>query len=358
MATIGTMVVGLVAKTTQFEQGMKRAQSSLGSFEKTVRALSPATARFFMLLKNGAIAGAAAYAVKGLADALTAASIATRKGESGMLAFAKTLPLVGGFVSSFHAAYLELSGINEQLEIATQKTAAMGSFSDIAQSVADKAATSTGNESTDKKNQASIDKRKQIEALDKAYQEYAKAASSAGYAEMSVFDEKLKAMKAINAEYERQVGMIESSAAAKQKERNAEYAYEHGGKQNEQAMSIQLDLMSRIDDMKRQQSGMSQFRSGLLMQMEQMGLGTKYTEDKDLLKIIDEYERIQKEMEVKPEIKKTTPGDASFREVRSSAVSVAGLSIGGTLDKQAETNRLLEEQNQLLRQMNANMVMN
>jgi hypothetical protein len=58
------------------------------------------------------------------------------------------------------------------------------------------------------------------------------------------------------------------------------------------------------------------------------------------------------------EVKKKSLGDASSRQIRSSLVSVTGLSTGGVIDKQDTTNQLLQEQNRILRELGNNIRMN
>ncbi len=62
--------------------------------------------------------------------------------------------------------------------------------------------------------------------------------------------------------------------------------------------------------------------------------------------------------ELEDAARRTTPGSASAREIRSSLVSVSGLSMGGVIDKQDTTNQLLQEVNRNLRELKNDIRMN
>jgi len=105
MATAGSVVVNLIANTANFTRGMNTASKKLSGFERSFRSV-----------KSTLTAGAIGYTVKGVADGFTEVSKALRSGEDALYAFARALPVVGAIAESFYNLYLEIGGVNKQLE--------------------------------------------------------------------------------------------------------------------------------------------------------------------------------------------------------------------------------------------------
>lgn len=85
----------------------------------------------------------------------------------------------------------------------------------------------------------------------------------------------------------------------------------------------------------------------------------EYAKARDIIKEIRDLTERRAEM-LKPEDIAVSPtiGAATAQQLRSQVVSVAGLQVGGVVDKQDTTNQLLQEQNRLTRELISDIRMN
>ena len=366
MANAGTIVVGLIARTENFINGMKKSQGALNDFNKS-----------FNNVKSMLSAGAIAYAFKGLADGVTAFSKATREGEDSVVAFTKALPVLGQIEESFHNMFVEVSGLGAKLE-AVDKIMEVnkGTEALFKGFTNDKARLSGQKELNDaqKKYAATME---EIDRLESIQREAKRKDSSVVLQNLGAY--KRQALEIYNLETNalKEKERLESIQAKK----NAFSASGLSGL-GESADNIGLNQFEVVELNLKKMGQWNSESKGLLgiykesieakekqLELEERAKGViesiKTEEDLRLEKAKELQELFEKGLLTQDQydraklLDKDTGGINAATSMKvSRSVSIQRLGIGGVTDKQAETNRLLQEQNQILKDTKAAMVMN
>ena len=342
-----TIVVGLIARVENFIKGMKKSQDALNGFNKG-----------FQRVKSLMSAGVGAYMFKGLADGITSFSKATREGEDSIVAFTKTLPMLGQIEESFHNMFVEVSGLNKELEDASKLEARAKIFGEIQgrlEGAMSSASGKTKYDEAERKRQEGLSKLEQIRRQYVA--DYEKQMAGAvitstklgkvGWltAEVTKTTENdVELQKKLTTEHERRLGLIQTYRDVLQKTYDIDIKMLDQQKmlnvQGVRKKEIESDVNNVLDFIKTKRDKMNDDllkidalkRRGLLSE-EQAGLASA--------KIRKEY---MKEHAYSVEVGRN--------------MSISGMSIGDKDNEAKTTNELLREQNRILNETKNLLVMN
>jgi hypothetical protein len=314
MASIGNMIVNLIANTGKFESNMKRAQGTLSNFDKTFRSM-----------KELIGAGVVGIAVRGFVDGITNASKAIREGDDAIYAFSKSIPIIGGLTESFHSLYVEVSGLAEQLEAVESLMSANSKIESLQSSIMADVAKMEGKGGQNEAEQKYLDTLKKIDEIESQMREAKRKDSSLTIANMETYKRKAKEI------YDFELKMLENKEAEKKAKEMEKQTKELENRADYYADSILTPMERQI----KMQEEINMLRDKGLLTEEQARRASEMFSDK---------------------LGKRT-SDATAMEIER-GISVKALAIGGSGDKQDRTNTLLAVISSDIKTLNQRMVMN
>jgi hypothetical protein len=314
MASIGNMIVNLIANTGKFESNMKRAQGTLSNFEKSFRSMK-------QIMAGGAIV----FAVKGLADGITSAHKAIREGGDPLYEFTKSIPLVGGLTESFHELLVEVSGVAAQLDAVNSLMSANSKIESLQSSIMADVAKMEGKGGQNEAEQKYLDTIKKIEEIESQMREAKRKDSSLTIANMETYKRKAKEI------YDFELKLLENKEAEKKAKEMEKQTKELESRADYYADSILTPMERQI----KMQEEINMLRDKGLLTEEQARRASEMFSDK---------------------LGKRT-SDATAMEIER-GISVKALAIGGTGDKQDRANTLLAVISTDIKTLNQRMVMN
>ena len=332
MANAGTIVVGLIARTENFEKGMRRGQNATKGFSANIQLMQrqmQQAQRF--LLSGGILRG-----IQGIADGITAVHEALRKSDLNGLnlfsTFVDALPIIGSVNQSLDRMLKELTGIKEAEEGIDLFGKIQAEAEDLRKKTSNDLELANANS---KDRDRILAKQKYLDKL-----------------------EKIAKLEAVEAEARKSYPGVKQDFG-----KDRAKALELYNKQLDNLANQPLEKLQKVlQGIENELKGIDEWTQMLA----DFANSADFTPKKymEMLKVVDEIHKTEKALEERdkekePKIaeKEKLLPDAHAIEV-SRSVSIQGMSIGGVVDKQAETNRLLQDMNRILNETKNLLVMN
>jgi len=408
MATVGSMVVNLIARTERFQRDMNNAVKKLKGFQReansSLKSIQQSAEFTSKLLRNAFLF----QAVGGVAEGVGEMAKALREGDDALYAFVSHLPFIGRTVTQFRDMYMEVSGVAHELRQIEKATGILADL-DIIRGKQISYLSDIG------KSDEMLERAKATEEYEKAISQLDSAARRLKDMGIDVLpngiptpsaasrlkDMGIDVLLNIGADkarqlrvYEEELSRIEKKyrdieAAAKSAKINSALEPYYG------LLNSLRDAANGIDDIERTllsasnmagwsdvryKQNLAELRSlqdtanlreqGQILARAMMTPTEIFREEMNRIEKLARGGFIGEEIRGRAEkaareafapsvsIPRPTPGDASSRQIRSNLVSVAGLSTGGVIDKQDTTNQLLQEVNRNLRELKNDIRMN
>jgi len=330
MANAGTIVVGLIARTENFEKGMRRGQNATKGFSANIQLMQRQMQQAQRFLLSGGIL----RSIQGIADGITAVHEALRKSNNQDLfgTFVDALPIIGSVNQSLDRMLKELTGIKEMEEGIDLFGKIQAEAEDLRKKTSNDLELANANS---KDRDRILAKQKYLDKL-----------------------EKIAKLEAVEAEARKSYPGVKQNF-----EKDRAEALELYNKQLDNLANQPLEKLQKVlQGIENELKGIDEWTQMLA----DFANSADFTPKKymEMLDVVDKIHKTEKALEERdkekePKIaeKEKLLPDAHAIEV-SRSVSIQGLSIGGVVDKQAETNRLLQETNRIINETKKLLAMN
>lgn len=318
MATISNLVVNMIARTANFEAGMKRSKKSFTDFQKTTSKSVESLSRIVSM-------GVIGQLTRGVVDGITEMHKAAKEGQSSLVAFAEALPILGQIEKSFANMYAEIAGVADVLRGAELAMKTLGERSTSLNSMHREYAILQAGDDANRlkalfKYQDAIEK---IARQEKAMQEAKKLNPDIILPNFNA--DRLLALKIYRSEIEK-IGE-ELNKISRQKMMA----------ESEGIWNIRKGILDQIEDYKNRIAGMSEEMVNMISRMRDIGAPSEEIEKmikdvRELEKVQEQYNKMKEAGQINPatdkDIRRRLSESNSFQELNPSLVNVAALNPG------------------------------
>jgi DNA-binding transcriptional MerR regulator len=314
MATISNLIVNMIARTANFESGMKKSQKTLTDFRKS------AGESLASIATMGKIAIAARFA-RGIGEGVAEYYKAQREGTSALEAFIARIPLVGGLSKALNDAVFEVYGLTAALESLQKVYDSFGGIQKEYLSLEQELNILRAGDEQGKKLKTLYDYQARLVKILELEKEMMK--------NKPLFD--------VGKTFEKMRGMNLEIYFRKIQEINSELAKTKKLTESNDFWNIRKGILDEITDLQNRIAGMSDAMVNMLSRARDIGMPLEDIEKlikdvRELEKVQEQYNKMKEAGQIEPatdkDIRRRLGESNSFQELNPSLVNVAALNPG------------------------------